>query len=99
MTIEASIVNRARELKGEISFWEEDLRDVVQPHNDVLVLTLQLQEYDVRRVLVDSGSSLEITYAVLFDKLGLRQSNLKRTSVPLFGFSGQAMHLKGMVTV
>ena len=38
-------------------------------------------------------------YTELFDKLGLRQSDLRPTSIPLFGFSGQPVHLKGLVTV
>ena len=57
MTTEPSFVNRAGELKREISFSDKDLRDVVQPHNNALVLALRLQEYDVRRILVDPGSA------------------------------------------
>ena len=50
------------------------------------------------RMLIDPEISSEIMYAELFDKLGLRQSNLKLTSAPLFGFSGQAMHPRGIIT-
>ena len=71
MTTEPSFVHKIGEQKGEISFSDEDLWDVVQPHNDALVLTLRLQEYDVRRILIDPGSSSEIMYMELFDKLDL----------------------------
>ena len=91
MSAEPSIVNIARRGKEEISFSDDDLRDVIQPHNDALVLTLRVQEYDVRRMLVDPGSSSEIMFARLFDKLGLKCSDLRPTSITLFEFNGQAV--------
>ena len=42
MTTEPSFVHKMGERKEEISFTDEDLRDVVQPHNDALMLTLRL---------------------------------------------------------
>lgn len=50
-------------------------------------------------MLIDPGSSSEIMYAELFDKLGLKQSDLRPTFIPLFGFSGVVVHPKGLVTV
>lgn len=87
MGTEPTFVKKAGEVKGEISFLDEDLLDVVQPHNDALVLTLRVQEYNVRRILIDMRSSSEIMYIEMFKKLGLKQS-LRPTTIPLFGFSG-----------
>ena len=33
---------------------------VLQPHEDVLVLTLGISGFDVRRILIDSGSSVNL---------------------------------------
>ena len=33
-----------------------------QPHDDALVVTLRIKGYNVKRVLVDQGSSVEIMY-------------------------------------
>ena len=99
MSAEPSIVNISRRGKAEISFSDDDLRDVIEPHNDALVLTLWVQEYDVRRMLVDPGSSSEIMYTGLFDKLGLKHSDLRPTSIPLFGFNGQAMQPMCIITM
>uniref|UniRef100_A0A2N9FQQ7 Uncharacterized protein n=1 Tax=Fagus sylvatica TaxID=28930 RepID=A0A2N9FQQ7_FAGSY len=38
-----------------ISFSDSDLRDVQLPHNDPLVVTLRIGNYDVQRVLIDQG--------------------------------------------
>jgi hypothetical protein len=40
-------------VNGTISFSDSDLHDVQLPHNDPLVITLRIGNYDVKRVLVD----------------------------------------------
>uniref|UniRef100_A0A2N9G930 Reverse transcriptase domain-containing protein n=1 Tax=Fagus sylvatica TaxID=28930 RepID=A0A2N9G930_FAGSY len=39
-----------------ISFSNNDLRDVQLPHNDPLVIMLRIENFNVRRVLIDQGS-------------------------------------------
>ena len=46
----------------EFTFTEEDLEGVDVSHNDALVLTVNICNYDVRRVLIDMGSSSEVMY-------------------------------------
>uniref|UniRef100_A0A2N9IUL1 Retrotransposon gag domain-containing protein n=1 Tax=Fagus sylvatica TaxID=28930 RepID=A0A2N9IUL1_FAGSY len=43
-----------------ITFTEEDARKVVHPHDDALVVTLEIAGYSTRRVLIDNGSSADI---------------------------------------
>ena len=45
-----------------ISFSNSDLKDVQLPHNDPLVITLRIKNYDVQRVLIDQGSFAEMMY-------------------------------------
>ena len=40
-------------------------------------------------MLFDPGSPSEIMYVGLFDKLGLKHSDLRPTSIPLFGSVGK----------
>ncbi|KAF5749382.1 hypothetical protein HS088_TW04G01351 [Tripterygium wilfordii] len=53
-----------------ITFSEKDTAGVRFSHNDVLVVTLQMEKTEVRSIMVDQGSSAEITYYFLFQKLG-----------------------------
>uniref|UniRef100_A0A2N9ENC7 Uncharacterized protein n=1 Tax=Fagus sylvatica TaxID=28930 RepID=A0A2N9ENC7_FAGSY len=39
-----------------ISFSDSDLKDVQLPHNDPLVVTLRIGNYDVERILIDQGA-------------------------------------------
>ena len=52
-----------------LSFSNEDKVGTYQPHNDALVVTIQIRGYDVRRVLIDQGSSAEIMYPNLYKRL------------------------------
>jgi hypothetical protein len=72
-----------------ISFSDNDLRDVQLPHNDPLVVTLRIGNYDVQRVLIDQGSFAEVMYQDLYEKLGLVEAELTSFTTPIFGFSGE----------
>ena len=72
-----------------ISFSNSDLKDVQLPHNDPLVITLRIGNYDVQRVLIDQGSFAEVMYQDLYTKLGLREAELTSFISPIFGFSGE----------
>ena len=45
-----------------LGFSDEDKARTIQPHDDALVVMLRIGGYDVRRVLVDQGSTIEIMY-------------------------------------
>ena len=45
-----------------MGFSDEDKIGIIQPHDDALVITLQIGGYDVKRVMVDQGSTVEIMY-------------------------------------
>ena len=60
-----------------LGFSDEDKIETIQPHDDVLVITLQIGGYDVKRVMVDQGSATEIMYPDLYkeDELKLWEFN------------------------
>uniref|UniRef100_A0A2N9GA36 Integrase catalytic domain-containing protein n=1 Tax=Fagus sylvatica TaxID=28930 RepID=A0A2N9GA36_FAGSY len=72
-----------------ISFSDSDLKDVQLPHNDPLVVTLRIGNYDVERVLIDQGSFAEVMYQDLYAKLGMGEAELSSFASPIFGFSGE----------
>ena len=49
-----------------ITFAKEDARKVVHPHDDALVVTLEIAGYSTRCVLIDNGSSVDIIYLTTF---------------------------------
>lgn len=61
------------------------------PHNDALVLTVNINMYNVKRILIDPGRFSEIMYHNLYKKLDLPASQVKATDMPVFSFSGDAV--------
>ena len=72
-----------------ISFSDSDLKDVQLPHNDPLVVTLRIRNYDVERVLIDQISFQEVMYQDLYTKLSMGEAELSSFTSPIFGFSGE----------
>ncbi|GAV68946.1 hypothetical protein CFOL_v3_29402, partial [Cephalotus follicularis] len=52
-----------------ISFSEEDYEGVRLPHDDPVVVTLMVELFTTKRILIDSGSSADILYKHAFDQL------------------------------
>ena len=88
-----------KETTEEIIFIDRDLEGVQLPHSDALVVTMQIGDFEVKRILIDPGSSAEIMYDSLFKGLGLEHKDLDRKVDPLYGFSGESVMSVGRVTV
>ena len=56
-----------------LGFSNKDKLGTVQPHNNALVVTLRIGGYDVKRMMIDQGSAVEIMYPDLFKWLNLKQ--------------------------
>ena len=63
---------RARmDIQPALSFSDEDKIGTIQPHDDTLVVMLRIGGYDMKRVMVDQGSGVEIMYLDLYKGLNL----------------------------
>ena len=80
-----------------LSFSNEDRVGTLQPHDDALVVTLRIRGYDVKRVMVDQGSSAEIMYPDLYKGLNLRPEDITAYSSPLVSFDGKVIIPKGQI--
>ncbi|PON31227.1 hypothetical protein PanWU01x14_371430 [Parasponia andersonii] len=79
-----------------IIFTQQDLTTVHHPHDDPLVIKLQIGSALVGRVLVDSGS---ILFLSTFENMGLDRSALRPTCQPLFAFDSTRVYLLGVMTL
>ena len=72
-----------------LSFSDADKLGTIQPHDDALVVTLRIGGYDVKRVMVNQGSAVEIMYPDLYKGLGLKPEDLTTYNSPLVSFEGK----------
>ena len=85
------------ELPLVMGFSDEDKIRTIQPHDDTLVITLQIGGYDVKRVMVDQGNAAETMYPDLYKGLNLKVGDLMPYSSPLVSFEGKIIIPKGQV--
>ncbi len=86
-----------KESVEQIVFTDQDLEGVQLPHSDALVITLRIGKFNVKRILIDPGSSAEIMYEPLFRGLGLGAKDLNRAEGLLYGFFGETIIPSGKV--
>ncbi|XP_074374786.1 uncharacterized protein LOC141715207 [Apium graveolens] len=86
--------------KGEsvdITFREADARWVHHPHNDVLVISIQIGTKNIHRAFVDNGSSTNILYYNTFKKMGLPDPDMSGEDSWVYGFSGEGVRVMGSI--
>ncbi|XP_019432723.1 PREDICTED: uncharacterized protein LOC109339687 [Lupinus angustifolius] len=79
-----------------ITFDDRDYEGVVRGHDDPLVITAKLNNKKVSRLFIDQGSSADVIFQDLFDKMKLRDRDLLPYDGQLVGFSGQGITPRGL---
>ncbi|XP_075515568.1 uncharacterized protein LOC142550215 [Primulina tabacum] len=88
-----------RRNEAVISFGPEDLRGVNLPHNDALVIQARVENYDILRIFVDSGSSVNVIFKDAFVQMDLQGFHLEAVETALFGFAGHVVYPEGKIVL
>ena len=89
---------RARvKIRSTLSFSDEDKIGTIQPHGNALVVTLRIGGYDVKRVMVDQSSGVEIMNPDLYRGLNLKLEDLTTYDSPLVSFDGKVVIPRGQI--
>ena len=82
-----------------ISFSEEDARGTHQPHDDALVVIVNIAGFTTRRVMIDNESSADILYLPAYQQMRLDKDKLRPMDAPLVGFIGDKVCPVGIITL
>ncbi|XP_052171517.1 uncharacterized protein LOC127787496 [Diospyros lotus] len=88
---------KARMASDDIFFTKNDSKDLHWPHNDALVIRARIGNMEVRRIMVDTGSLVNVMYRGCYDQMGLRPDQLIASPEPLYGFTSDAVIPKGRI--
>ena len=80
-----------------LGFSDEDKLRTIQPYDDTLVVTLRIGGYDMKGVMIDQDSEVEIMYPDLYKGLNLKPENLTAYSSFLVSFEGKMVIPKGQI--
>uniref|UniRef100_A0A803NHS1 Uncharacterized protein n=1 Tax=Cannabis sativa TaxID=3483 RepID=A0A803NHS1_CANSA len=72
-----------------ISFSEEDFDHIIYPHNDPLVVDVQIVNKMVAQTVIDNGASSNILFKTTYEKMGLQLKDLVPCTQLVYGFSDQ----------
>ncbi|KAL0456000.1 UNVERIFIED_CONTAM: hypothetical protein Slati_0939200 [Sesamum latifolium] len=67
---------------GDITFTEEDKKGIKFRHEEALVISAVVSNVEIRRILIDSGSSVDILFEETFRKMGMSRENLSPRKLP-----------------
>ncbi|KAM1079355.1 hypothetical protein ACFX2B_013925 [Malus domestica] len=93
--------NSERALRsGHQVFHVEDVRGercIIYSHNDPLIVKTHIANFEVQRILVDTGASINIMFAEAFRVLNVAEHLLDRSISPLISFSGDIVQPLGSI--
>ena len=84
-SVELSEAKRSRLEDGlgdAIIFTEQDTEGVQAPHNNAVVVTANIADYNVHCVFIDNESSINILYYSVFSQIKFTPDQLSRFDTP-----------------
>ena len=73
-TLEVQAMSKLPRLDTTITFSDYDMEGCQHPHEDPLVIRAIVANKIVHRVLIDNGSSVDIIFASIFNKMGIGEA-------------------------
>ncbi|XP_027075705.1 uncharacterized protein [Coffea arabica] len=82
-----------------ITYGPNDPVPAASSNHETLVIEVLTNNYIVKKVYVDPGSSIDVLYYRTFESLKLTREQLTPVRTPLVGFGGHIVHPEGVVTL
>jgi len=83
----------------DIVFSERDGWGLRQPHDSPLEIMLRVEEFNIHRVLIDNGSSVDIIYLPAFQEMKLDKKRFRPSTSPLVSFTGDRIIPRAIITL
>ncbi|XP_020417277.1 uncharacterized protein LOC109948520 [Prunus persica] len=80
-----------------INLCEEEERSVILPYYDPLIIHADNSNFDIGRILVDTGSSVSMMFANAFNELQVPTHLFDRSITPFVSFSSDVVQLIGSI--
>ena len=81
----------------EITFDKNETAKLDKPHDDALVIRLDVGGCELSRVMINTGSSADVLFYDAFKRMGFTKALLKQERPPRNGFAGQTTYSLGSI--
>ncbi|XP_074318798.1 uncharacterized protein LOC141655627 [Silene latifolia] len=82
-----------------ISFNKADIPDEAEHYHDALIIILSIGNCLVKKMLVDTGSSVNLIMMETLKNMGFSEKDLVQKAVPLVGFNGETKQSLGEIVI
>ena len=83
---------------NDIIFTEANLWGVQTPHNDAVVVSMTIVNYDVKRCLINNKNSVDVIFYDCFSRMQWFSTKLlKSINVPLVRFTSDSVKVEGEI--
>ncbi|XP_074288430.1 uncharacterized protein LOC141613587 [Silene latifolia] len=89
----------SRQNLPSVTFDETDAQSAPEQHHDALIITLPIENCEVRKILVDTRSSINLIMLETLKGMGFSEKDIAKKAVPLVGFSGETKHSPGEIVI
>ena len=92
-----AVSSRTQRRMSPITFSDSDFQGTDPNQDDPMVITVEVENFAVKKVLIDQGSSVDILYWKTFNKMQIPLADLTPHNEPIYGFSGERVPTKGYI--
>lgn len=86
-------------VKHLITFHSSEVTNLGWPHDDALVLTLNMSNCEVNRILVDNGSSTDVLFLSTLREMEINETEIEKSTRVLVGFNGESTAAISKITL
>ncbi|XP_010463425.1 PREDICTED: uncharacterized protein LOC104744101 [Camelina sativa] len=83
----------------EVTFLEKETKDLRTPHDDALVISLDIANHKVCRILIDTGSSVDLIFLETLTRMGTGKERITGPPSPLVSFTSETPMSLGTITL
>ncbi|XP_024006114.1 uncharacterized protein LOC112082819 [Eutrema salsugineum] len=83
----------------KVVFLESETFDLDKPHDDALVVRLDVGGCELSRIMIDTGSSDDVLFYNAYKQMDFSDDTLCGTRSPLTGFAGETTYSMGTITL
>ncbi|XP_026458739.1 uncharacterized protein LOC113359290 [Papaver somniferum] len=86
-------------MNAPMTFDVEDVEEYMEDHNDPLVLMLPVAGFNVKKILIDGGSSVNVLFYDTFRRMEFNNEQLMSSYYTIYGFNGAPTKLIGDIVL
>ena len=79
-------IEESFEYNTALTFEESETPSLAKPHDDTLVIILDFANYEVTRILINTGSSVDLIFLSTIHRMGINQTEIMGPPTPTYSF-------------